>query len=179
MARGSSFSADSSLSGYEAAEAPVPLEQRAFRRLYRARRVALVRVRDDHRALAAEAAEALPDLGQSAHDWLVETALGLLEPELELGVVVDAAVVVVVAAVVVVVVAPLAAATVVVVLRDSTGSCPLASVTVISSQVATNSAAAAAAIRRWSRRARRARAAFRFAALSSMPVASLATIAIS
>jgi hypothetical protein len=97
------------------------------------------------------------------------------------GVVVVAAVVVVVVVLAVVACALVVAATVVVVLatlavtlRESTGSCPLASVIVISSQLATNSATAPATIRRRSRRARRTRAAFSRAPdlsmTSSLPV---------
>jgi len=76
----------------------------------------------------------------------------LLDPDL-LAEVVAVAVVVVAVAVVVVV-----AAVVVFVFDESTGSCPLASVTVISSQVATNSATAPPTTRRRSRRVRAARA---------------------
>jgi hypothetical protein len=96
----------------------------------------------------------------------------LLEPEplrvlCALAVVVLVAVVVVAAAVV----------CVVVVLRDSTGSWPLASVTVISSQVATNSATAPPMIRRRIVLARSRRAAFSCAPLLCMPVASTAPLA--
>jgi hypothetical protein len=68
---------------------------------------------------------------------------------------------VVVAVVAVVAVAVVAVVAVVVaVFDDSTGSCPLASVTVISSQVATNSATAPLTTRHRSRRVRAARAIF-------------------
>jgi hypothetical protein len=82
--------------------------------------------------------------------WLALPLPLLLDPDLVAEVVAVAVVVVVVAAVVVV--------AVVVAFDDSTGSCPLASVTVISSQVATNSATAPPMTRRRSRRVRAARA---------------------
>jgi hypothetical protein len=104
----------------------------------------------------------------------VDTALGvddavLPESLLELDPKLLVAVVVVVVIAVVVVVAAA--------LRDSTGSWPLASVTVISSHVATNTATAPPAIRRRSIRARARRAAFSCVPLFSMPVASSASIA--
>jgi hypothetical protein len=83
--------------------------------------------------------------------WLALPLPLLLDPDL-------VAEVVAVAVVVVVVVAAVVVVAVVVAFDDSTGSCPLASVTVISSQVATNSATAPPMTRRRSRRVRAARA---------------------
>jgi hypothetical protein len=83
--------------------------------------------------------------------------LALLDPEVDVvPIVVDAAVVVVVEVVVVVV------------FDASTGSWPLASVTVINSQTATNSAAAPPTTRLRSSRTRAARATLIFVARSSM-----------
>jgi hypothetical protein len=78
----------------------------------------------------------------------------LLDPDVVVEVVAGAVVVVVGVAVVAVAVAVFA------VFDDSTGSCPLESVTVISSQVATNTVSAPPTTRRRSRRARAARAIF-------------------
>jgi hypothetical protein len=108
----------------------------------------------------------------------VETEVGALElddaplPEPESLLLVAVGVVVVVAVLLVAVVV-----LVVVALRDSTGSWPLASVTAITSQAATNRATAPPTIRRRSLRARCRRAAFSCVPRFSMPVGSSAPIA--